>query len=198
MGMEGMPLWAYRKGISPRVQDLPAVGDMVWVEFLNGRLNKPTWTHYYPLKDEIIPEFKHPKCYGFKSPGGYLVLIDELEKTLLIKTPEGLSRTFTEDSIIDTSEKIFLTSAEADQKVPKGQEMDSDIKDALTEIKGVLEKIMQFATTQASAAGSAPLTPLAAGYSALITDVTQAVTNLAPIIEKFGDESHLSEKVKLT
>ncbi len=198
MGMEGPPLWAYRKGISPRVQDLPEVGDMVWVEFLNGRLTSPTWTHYYPLKADIIPEFKHPKCYGFKSPGGYLVLIDELEKTLVIKTPEGLYRTITEDSIIDKADKIFLTDPEATQKVPKGQEMDSDIKDALTEIKGVLEKIMQFATTQAAAAGTAPLTPLATGYSTLITDVTSTIGNLAPIIEKFGDDSHLSEKVKLT
>lgn len=198
MGLESHPLWAYSKSVSPRVNDLPQVGDMVWVEFLNGRLETATWTHYYPLKGENAPEFKHPKCYGYKSPAGYLVLIDELEKTFLIQTPTGLSRKFTEDSIIDNAEKIFLTSPEADQKVPKGQEMDSDIKSALDEIKGVLEKVLEFSTTQATASAATPLSPLTAGYTNLASNLSSSIPKLVNLIKKFEDESHLSEKVKLT
>lgn len=197
MGLESHPIWALSKGVSPRCQDLPAIGDMVWVEFLNGRLEGATWTHYYPLKGESIPEFKNPQCYGFKSPGGYLVLIDELAKTLLIQTPGGLYRKFTEDTIIDNSEKILLTSPEADQKVPKGQEMDSDIKDALTQVKTLLEKLLEFSTTQ-SGASTGALLPLAPGYSKLALDIPQIISDLVPVISKFGDDSHLSEKVKLT
>lgn len=197
LGTESRPLWAYRKSVSPRVQDLPQIGDMVWIEFMNGRLNAPIWSHYYPLEKEKIEEFIHPKCYGFKSPAGYLVIIDELDKSLFITTPEGISRKFTDKAIIDTSEEIYLTKEDADKKVPLGQDLDSDIKDALNKVKDLLEKLIQFGTAQATAS-TGPSLPLAPGFATLATDAGVIMADLVSCMAKFEDESHLSEKVKLT
>lgn len=120
LGFGGAPQWAYRKAISPLIQILPQEGDMVWVEFLNGRLDHPIWSHYYPLEANIIKEFKHPKCYGFKSPAGYLALIDEIAKTLDIKTPEGYGINITEKTITIKNDKSTMTIDESGVSVDVG------------------------------------------------------------------------------
>jgi len=89
LGANSEPVWAYAKGSNPLAHALPPIGSTVFVEFLGGKLTSPVWEFAFPLKDGKVEEFKSPKSFGFKTPAGYLVLIDEADKLLKITTPTG-------------------------------------------------------------------------------------------------------------
>lgn len=197
LGESAIPMWAHQSGSYHGIHIIPEIGDMVWVEFQNGKLEAPIWSYHFPINNNKPEEFENNKCYGFKSPGGYLVLINEENKTLLVKTPQDLSLEITEDSVICTSDKILLTKEDVEEKVPLGNTMDGDIKDTLNHIKALVEKLQLFSTAQADVSVG-PLSGFAVGFTDLNTATIQALTDLAQDINKFSDESHLSEKVKLS
>ena len=194
----GIPMWSLQSGVYHGVNIIPEIGDMVWVEFQNGKLNTPIWSYHFPVNNNKPKEFKDNKCYGFKSPGGYLILVNETDKKLTIKTPDNISYEITEDSTIITCDKILLTKEDADQKSPLGNKMDGDLKDTLEKIKSALQAIAEFGTSQASVSTVTPITLLAPGYTKLATDIGLLIPELTQQISKFSDESHLSDKVKLT
>jgi len=59
------------------IQLLPQKGDMVWVQFENGDADYPLWQHAGYSKEELPLEFKTPNHYGFKTPSGSLILIND-------------------------------------------------------------------------------------------------------------------------
>jgi len=73
--------WAWPKnqfaGKDYGIQVLPSKGDIVWVEFENGNARFPLWTHGHFGKGEKPIEFISPQIYGFKSPKGQLIIIDD-------------------------------------------------------------------------------------------------------------------------
>ena len=103
-GPTGQPVnWAYPKsqysGKNCGTHILPQIGEAVMVEFLNGKLTNPVWTWGWSFKDQLPEEFKSPKTYGFKSPAGYLVIIDDFDKVLKALTPNGTEISMFEDTI---------------------------------------------------------------------------------------------------
>lgn len=80
-GDEPHPKWIYPKNVfsgkNYGMQVLPNNGDMVWIEFETGNTNFPMWSHGHFGKDEKPEEFASNNIYGFKSPKGRLVIIDD-------------------------------------------------------------------------------------------------------------------------
>lgn len=61
---------------------VPKVGDMVWVEYEYGRASAPMWSHhgYGQRTDETSEkpeEFSSNNVYGFKTPYGQIITIDD-------------------------------------------------------------------------------------------------------------------------
>jgi hypothetical protein len=73
--------WAWPKnqfaGNNYGIQLLPVKGDVVWVEFENGNARFPLWTHGHYGTGEKPEEFASPQVYGFKSPKGQIIIIDD-------------------------------------------------------------------------------------------------------------------------
>jgi hypothetical protein len=85
--------WAYPKGqFSGKgygMQFLPVKGDVVWVEFENGNARFPIWSHGHFSKDEKPEEFSSPLIYGFKSPKGQLIIVDDSGDEPVIRFNDG-------------------------------------------------------------------------------------------------------------
>lgn len=66
---------------------LPNKGDLVYLEFSSGDLEYPIWQHSSFGKDEKPEEFSSNKIYGFKTPNGNIILIDDSDDngSILVK-----------------------------------------------------------------------------------------------------------------
>ena len=73
--------WAWPKnqfaGNNYGMQVLPQIGDLVWVEFENGNARFPLWIHGHFGQTEKPEEFVTPQVYGFKTPKGQIIVIDD-------------------------------------------------------------------------------------------------------------------------
>jgi hypothetical protein len=98
------PTWAYPKtqwgGNDYGMQLLPLKGEMVWVEFEHGDTRFPIWNFAHRAKQEKPEEFSSSKIYGFKSPKGQVIIIDDNEEKIFINhgNNEGLVK------VIETTE----------------------------------------------------------------------------------------------
>lgn len=88
--------WAYPKSVfsgnNYGMQLLPMIGDLVWVEFQQGNTRFPVWSHGHFVKDEKPTEFVTPQVYGFKTPKGQLIIIDDrddIEKIIINNGENG-------------------------------------------------------------------------------------------------------------
>lgn len=86
--------WAYPKnmwgGKDYGVNMLPTKGDMVWIEFENGNLSYPIWSHGGYALEEKPKEFDKANKYGFKTPRGTIILIDDQDEgKILVKYKSG-------------------------------------------------------------------------------------------------------------
>jgi hypothetical protein len=82
--------WAYPKnqfsGKNYGIQVLPQVGDIVWVEFETGNPRFPIWSHGHFITDGKPQEFATSQVYGFKTPKGQVIIIDDrfdIEKIII-------------------------------------------------------------------------------------------------------------------
>lgn len=84
------PKWAFPKnsfsGTGYGSQVLPRKGDLVWVEFDNGNARFPMWSHGHFTRDEKPEEFGSINIYGFKTPEGHIILLDDDGGKILIKS----------------------------------------------------------------------------------------------------------------
>jgi len=87
------PAWAYPKnqmgGKGYGMQMLPLIGDLIWVEFEHGDPRFPIWNFAHYTKGDKPEEFTSPKIYGFKSPKGQTIIIDDLEEKIIINHGEN-------------------------------------------------------------------------------------------------------------
>lgn len=197
-GHPSKPIWVYPKGSSPLVHNLPQLGEVVIVEFTNGRPSQGTWTYSSPLKDKKPEEFRSDKVYGFKSPGGHLVMIDEIDNLITIKHKDGQILKVSEERTSITSDHIDLTKDNPDKSSPLGEDMDSHISDTISDLSDLIEELNKYTLTQMGICTTPPLTLLSPALYTLSTKLSQIQSNLEKHKEKFTDKSHLSDKVKLS
>jgi len=102
------PSWAYPKtqmgGNDWGMQMLPLKGDIVWLEFEHGDTRFPFWSFAHRANGETPEEFVSPQIYGFKSPKGQTIIIDDrddIEKIIINHGEnEGLVK------VIELTEKL--------------------------------------------------------------------------------------------
>lgn len=70
-------------------QILPMVGDLVWIEFEHGNTEFPIWSHAHFSKGDMPEEFINHQVYGFKSPKGQLVIIDDRSEEVYIEVKDA-------------------------------------------------------------------------------------------------------------
>jgi len=90
------------------MQILPMKGDLVWVEFENGNARFPLWSHAHFSKDEKPIEFSSSQIYGFKSPKGQMVIIDDRDgiEKVIVKSNKHLI--LESDTMIFETKNLFL------------------------------------------------------------------------------------------
>ena len=128
-GYPSKPIWFYPKGLSPLVNNIPAVGDTVIVEFDNGRPSTGKWSYSAPLKGAKPEEFRSDKVYAFKSPGGHLLMIDEIDNLITLKHKDGQIITIGDSGInIDAGDSdIILNNSTSSISISdSGIDIDSD------------------------------------------------------------------------
>lgn len=87
--------WAYPKGLYAGkgygVQNLPAIGDTVYVSFEYGDPKFPLWEHGYYGKDEmpINADLNNPLNHWFMTPTGHKVEFDENNNRVRITHKDG-------------------------------------------------------------------------------------------------------------
>lgn len=73
--------WAFPKGAwggnDYGTQMLPQVNDMVFLEFDHGNLDYPIWQFAGYGENEKPEEFSNPNIYGFKTPKGTIITVDD-------------------------------------------------------------------------------------------------------------------------
>lgn len=136
------------------VQMLPEIGDMVWVEFEFGNIENPIWSPSSYGEAEIPEEFKSPKVYGFKTPAGTLVLIDDTKEEEIIKiqlnsTTDWLN--ITKDTLEIESKKIKLGKDEKEAAV-----LGDTLNKRLDEIMEQLDKLTSILITHTHTSSSGP------------------------------------------
>lgn len=105
-------IWAYSKthwgGKNYGFNIIPEISDMIWVEFEHGDIRYPIWSFASYGLGERPEEFDSPKKYGFKTPAGNIVIIDDTEdeESILVKHKN------LEEYILLLKEKIELEALE--------------------------------------------------------------------------------------
>jgi hypothetical protein len=110
-GVNMHPKWIYPKGM-PQGNNFGfnwplKKGDMVWVEFEFGDPGFPYWSYGHYATGEK-PEVLTNDTYGFITPMGYAILVNEKDKTLKVKGNDGL------EILIDSQNKIKISNSHAD------------------------------------------------------------------------------------
>ena len=84
------PIWAYQQfnfsGKDYGMQVLPQIGDLIMVQFDHGDPKYPMWSHAHFVADQKPEEFVSPQVYGFKTPKGQIIIIDDrddIEKIII-------------------------------------------------------------------------------------------------------------------
>lgn len=147
--------WAWPKGQwggeGYGMQIIPNKGDLVWVEYLNGDSRYPVWLHAGFSKNQKPEEFKHSNVYGFKTPKGHIITIDDDESILTIKNPSGETIEISEGLIKQDGKEIQL-GADNLQPAVKGDELFNTVNKILSALT---------TTTVPTSIGPMPLTSAA-------------------------------------
>jgi hypothetical protein len=131
--------WAMPKhvfaGTNYGTQCLPQKGDTVWVEFEFGRLKNPVWSHGFWGKEEKPEEFKSTKVYGFKSPAGHYVTIDDENSIIRVTQSNGVS-------IVINKEGYFIAKDESKlQPLVLGDELQTQLNAEKARVTGIINAI---------------------------------------------------------
>lgn len=181
--------WAFPKNVfggkNYGTQLLPQKGDMVWVEFEYGDPDYPIWSHAGYGEEELPKEFQSVNHYGFKTPQGTLILINDNDdnEEVLIKhatTNEWL--------------KIIKDEFELESKVIKlgknGDEagvLGDTLKGKLDDLTDKVNDLIQIMSSHTHAGPTGP--PIKA------TQILNIKTNITSIKDTYKE--FLSKKIKI-
>lgn len=114
---------------------LPKKGDSVWVEFEYGRLKNPVWSHGYYAINEKPKEFLNSKVYGFKTPGGTYVTINDETNELSVAIKDGVKLIVKQDEYYIAKDDSKL------QPLVLGNELKKQLEVEKARVTGLIDAI---------------------------------------------------------
>lgn len=184
--------WAFPKNIwggnNYGSQLLPQKGDMVWVEFEHGDTNYPIWCHAGYAEEEKPKEFETPYHYGFKTPSGSIILInDNKEKEeILVKLNTGTDWYKINKDVFELESKIIKLGKKGEEAAVMGDTLKSKLEAIMDRLDQLQELIINHNHSSNSGATSKPLN---------FTELEEVKSGLSTIKGELPDI--LSEKVKI-
>jgi len=178
--------WAFSKGQwganNYGVQMLPQKGDMVLIEFDHGDLDYPIWSHAGYGEKEKPEEFKNTDVYGFKTPQGNIITIDDSGQ-ILVKYKTGKEYIIIEENLLKLESKIIQLGDKGEYKAVKG-ETNNDKLQAICE---KLNSLIEIFVSHSHPGDGAPASNIAQA-----TSLGQEIQTLIQVLPET-----LSDKVKL-
>lgn len=153
--------WAWPKGLHGSngngSQLLPQKGDMVWVEFEYGNPDYPVWSFAGYAENEKPSEFKTPKHYGFKTPKGSIVLINDNkdEEEILVKLNSNLDYIRINKDLLELEAKLIKLGKDGDEQAVLG----NTLNDKLDLILDEIDKLHQALITHTHTSNVGPTGP---------------------------------------
>jgi len=184
--------WAWPKNVwggkDYGVQMLPQKGDMVWVEFENGNPDYPIWSHAGYGEEELPTEFKTKNHYGFKTPNGNIILINDNkgEEEILVKHKSSLDWYKLIKDEFELESKLIKLGKNGEEQALMG----NTTKDKLD---AILEKLDNNQQILIQHTHTTPVGP--SGPPIQASDLTQVKTDLQTIKGELPEI--LSNKVKI-
>lgn len=116
------------------IQMLPKIGDMVNLQFSHGDLEYPLWTHGSYADNEKPEEFSDPNIYGFKSPKGNIILIDEINENgyILVKFKNNKEYIKISKDILEQEAKLIKLGKEGHEWAVLGETLKAKMDSILT------------------------------------------------------------------
>lgn len=158
MDQDPLDDWAFPSnswgGDNYGIQLLPKIGDMIWVEFEFGNLGNPIWSHSSYGEGEKPEEFDNPNIFGFKTPGGNLVLINDTPEGEIIKIQLNSTKDWIniqKDTLEIESKKIKLGKEESEAAV-----LGDTLNKRLDELFDKLDELTKILETHTHTSSSGP------------------------------------------
>lgn len=185
-------VWAWPKSTwgskNYGVQCLPQPGDMIWVEFEYGNPQYPIWDYGSYAKGEIPEEFKTAKHFGFKTPSGSILVINDNkgEEEILVKHKNKLEWIKITAGEIEKEAKLIKLGKRGDEQAVLG----NTLKKRMDEIMVKLDETYQLLITHTHPSNSGPTGPPIQAQQLL--NIKEAMNHI-----KSQFFHYLSNKVKL-
>jgi len=139
--------WAYPKSNwgakGYGIHLLPQKGDMVWVEFEYGDLEHPIWSFASYGLDEKPVEFDSPNKYGFKTPAGNIIIIDDTEELESILVKHNNSKEYiklVKDKLTLEGVQIYL-GVDGDEKAVMGETLKTQVENICSSIEDLSSQV---------------------------------------------------------
>ena len=128
--------WAFPKGLyagkNYGIQNLPMIGDCVYVTFEYGDPKFPLWEHGYFAANEYPTDanLQNVHNHWFKTPGGHQVEFDDAQNQIKVTHKNG-------NFIIITKDNIILQGATTPQQSVLGNNLVLTINQLITAIEAI-------------------------------------------------------------
>ncbi len=177
----------YYSGKDYGIQAQPKKGDHVYVTFQNGNPDYPQWRHGWYSENEKPKEFDNLNNYGFKSPRGTKVIIndDKGNENVLIQLAGDENWIKMDLSKVEHEAKLIKLGVNGDEQAVLG----NTLFDKLDDLMGKLDETYTTLTEHTHPSEGAPPTP---NFILLWEDQQRSVSGIKDTLEEI-----LSNKVKL-
>lgn len=144
---QGGDLWAFPANVwggkDYGIQMLPQIGDVVWVEFELGNVEHPIWSHAGYALEELPVEFENPNYYGFKTPLGTKIIINDNEETeeVLIQLSSNNEWIKINKDTLEIESKLIKLGKEGKEQAVLGDTLKKKLDELADQVKKLTDQL---------------------------------------------------------
>jgi hypothetical protein len=162
-GDDPIGVWAYPKGQwggkNYGISILPEKGDVVFVEFDHGDSDYPMWTHSGYGLTEKPEEFKELGTYGFKTPKGNIIIIDDTANPrILVKFKNTKEYIEIKEEQLELESKLIKLGKGGDEWAAMGETNVAKIEAICNKIESFMQDYINHTHPTSQGPSGAPLT----------------------------------------